>query len=317
MTQIPIIQYLPLTRPRATARLARELARSGIMSILDLEDSAQDPFDIVVTRELKQEARNGLLRISEKRDWPGSTQIYVRINATNTDFFEEDVEAVVAASQNQMPITGVFLPKVETYEQVESLKSKLSAANRLLEIVPMIETVSGMRNVTEVLERDRTAHICPRVHYGHFDYCYDADMWPFPDPYHHKFWDIIIPLLEILALYNRTYIHTPFPFPENDQLFWSSCAHVTNIIPSLKVWACTLNAELSFSTPPKDPIPLSCSDPDFSEDALMDEARTISADFLDGRARKRSFGISRGRFVPPHQFLTAQRYLKAYEADER
>ena len=89
MTQIPIIQYLPLTRPRATARLAREFARSGIMSILDLEDSAQDPFDMVVTRELKKEARNGLLRISEKRDWPGSTQIYVRINATSTDFFEE------------------------------------------------------------------------------------------------------------------------------------------------------------------------------------------------------------------------------------
>ena len=124
----------------------------------------------------------------------------MRINATSTDFFEEDVEAVVAASQNQMPITGVFLPKVETYEQVESLKSKLSAANRLLEIVPMIETVSGMKNVTEVLERDRAAHICPRVHYGHFDYCYDAGMWPFPDPDHHKFWDIIVPLLEILEI---------------------------------------------------------------------------------------------------------------------
>ena len=88
MTKLPVIQYLPLTRPRATARLAKQLAGSGVMSILDLEDSAQDPFDIGVTRELKREARNGLLRISKKRDWSASARMYIRINATSTDFFE-------------------------------------------------------------------------------------------------------------------------------------------------------------------------------------------------------------------------------------
>jgi hypothetical protein len=315
MTKLPVIQYLPLTRPRATARLAKQLAGSGVMSILDLEDSAQDPFDIGVTRELKREARNGLLRISKKRDWSASARMYIRINATSTDFFEEDVETVITACQNEMPITGVFLPKVETYAQVESLNSKLSAANGSLEIVPMIETVLGMKNVAEVLEQDQMVGLCPRVHYGHFDYCYDADIWPFPDPCHHDFWDIITPLLDILSIYNKTYIHTPFPFPEDYQLFWSSSDHASNIISSLEVWACTLNAELSFSESPEAPIPLACFDPDMSEDALVNEARTISDDFLGGRARKRSFAISRGRFVPPHQFLTAQRYLKAHGAD--
>ena len=215
MTRMPVIQYLPLTRPRASARLAKKLAGSGVMSILDLEDSAQDPFDIGVTHELKREARNGLLRISEKRDWPASARMYIRINATSTDFFEEDVETVITASQNEMPITGVFLPKVETYAQVESLNSKLSAANRSFEIVPMIETVLGMKNVAEILEQDQMAGLCPRVHYGHFDYCYDADIWPFPDPYHHDFWGIITPLLDILSIYNKTYIHTPSRKPSD------------------------------------------------------------------------------------------------------
>ena len=312
MNNIPLIQYLPLTRPRATARLAQALAGSGVMSILDIEDSAQDPFDIVVTRKLKEEARDGLIRISKKSGWPDSARIYVRINATNSDFFEEDVQAVVMASQNKMPITGVFLPKVETYAQVENLNSKLSAANRSLEIVPMIETVPGMKNISKILHRDQSHGFCRRVHYGHFDYCYDADIWPFPDPCHNSFWEIVIPLLQILSRYNKTYIHTPFPFPENPELFWSTSYYLSRIIPSLEVWACTLNGELSFSQAPKETIPLSCFDPDLSTDALIDEARTICEDFLDGRAKKRSFAMSRGRFIPPHQFFTAQRYLKVH-----
>ena len=315
MNDIPLIQYLPLTRPRATARLSQALAGSDVMSILDLEDSAQDPFDIMVTHKLKEGARDGLMRISKKSDWRNAARIYVRINATNSEFFEEDVQTVVMASQNKIPITGVFLPKVETYAQIENLNSKLSAANRSLEIVPMIETVPGMNNISEILHRDQSHGFCQRVHYGHFDYCYDADIWPFPDPCHHSFWEIVTPLLQILSQYNKTYIHTPFPFPENPELFWSASYYLSRMIPSLEVWACTLNAELSFSQAPEETIPLSCFDPDLSTESLINEARAICEDFLDGRAMKRSFAISRGRFIPPHQFFTAQRYLKAHGED--
>ena len=45
MNDINIIQYLPLTHPRATLRLVKSLSAAGVMTILDLEDSAQDPFN--------------------------------------------------------------------------------------------------------------------------------------------------------------------------------------------------------------------------------------------------------------------------------
>ena len=45
MKDINIIQYLPLTHPRATLRFIKKFDAAGVMSILDLEDSAQDPFD--------------------------------------------------------------------------------------------------------------------------------------------------------------------------------------------------------------------------------------------------------------------------------
>ena len=55
----PIIQYLPLTRPRACRRLLNKLNNKGVHAILDLEDSAQDPFDLEKTKTLKKEARRG------------------------------------------------------------------------------------------------------------------------------------------------------------------------------------------------------------------------------------------------------------------
>ena len=52
-----LIQYLPLTHPKATMRFMKRLNNAGVMSILDLEDSAQDPFDEAKTSELKISSR--------------------------------------------------------------------------------------------------------------------------------------------------------------------------------------------------------------------------------------------------------------------
>ena len=47
MNKIPIIQYLPLTRPKAVKLYVKKLNKSNVMTILDLEDSAQNIFDKV------------------------------------------------------------------------------------------------------------------------------------------------------------------------------------------------------------------------------------------------------------------------------
>ncbi len=315
MHKLSIIQYLPLTRPKATMRFIKKLDMASVMSILDLEDSAQDPFDLEETSKLKDDARNGLVIISEGCTWPVSSKIYVRLNATGSQYFEEDIKAILIACENTMPISGVFLPKVEDYSQIEQTARCLSISTRPLEIVPMIETVKGMNNLSKILQADKGAQnsLFNRVHYGHFDYCLDAQLWPFSDPCHSSFWEIIKPMVSELLKYNKTYVHTPFPFPKNEKLFWASSFYLTSLFPTLDAWICTLNSELSLSYQPEELTALDFVEADCTKNNLIIAAQNICDDFHNGRANKRSFGVSHERFIPPHQYFAAKNYLKSLE----
>ena len=212
MKKIPIIQYLPLTRPKASRRLLKKLDSSNVASILDLEDSAQDIFDFEKTCVLKEEARNGLLAISSTFETPYKSPIYIRVNSIDTQFFQEDIRTVLRSCENGIPVTGIFLPMVRNYSQIVEVRALLSASQRLLEIVPMIETQTGVDNLPEILANDKGNNLFSKIHYGHFDYCLDAQIWPFPDPFHKSFWDIVKPILKLLVSHKKTYVHTPFLF---------------------------------------------------------------------------------------------------------
>jgi hypothetical protein len=309
MNTIPIIQYLPLTRPKATERFAKKLNKSNVMVILDLEDSAQNPFSIEETNKLKIQARCGLDLISKSSTFIPSCKTYVRINSINTKYFEEDIQSVISAGNN-MNITGIFVPKVEDYLTIKKINNKLSETNRKLEIIPMIETTEGMRNLSSILDSDKDNNLFSRIHYGHFDYCLDAQIWPFSDPFHFEFWEIIKTVASLLFNNNKTYIHSPFPFPNNEKLFWASSFYLKKLFPTLDIWICTLNSELSLSNQPDKILPLDFIEYDSSTKNLTNEAKIICDNFLSGRANKRSFSVFDDRFIPPHQYFAAKEYLK-------
>jgi len=166
--ELPIIQYLPLTRARATRKFLNKLNNKNVHAILDLEDSAQDPFDFDGTRELKKNARSGLLSISKSFEEELRSEIYIRINAMNTEFFEEDIEVVSAAFRNGMPIKGIFFPKTEDYKSVQVLSELFINQGIELEIVPMIETKNGYEGLEQLLIGDQNNALFSKVHYGHF-----------------------------------------------------------------------------------------------------------------------------------------------------
>ena len=305
----PIIQYLPLTRSKASRRFLNRLNKKGVHVILDLEDSAQDPFDIEETRLLKAEARKGLLNIAETFDEALQSRIYIRINAMTSEFFKDDIDCVTQSIKRGMPISGIFLPKTETYQAIEITHEKLKQDKIFLDIVPMIETHQGYKNLKNILSNDINNNLISKVHYGHFDYCLDSNLWPFPDPYHYEYWSIIKPMIELLTKHNKIYIHTPFPFPNDDELFWSSQFHLGALIPNLNFWACTLNLELSLSDRPTELMDLSLKEINNNKEDLMTEAELIVNDYYQGRANKRSFGMSSTRFIPPHQVFAAKKYL--------
>jgi len=311
MNKIPIIQYLPLTRPKAVKLYVKKLNKSNVMTILDLEDSAQNPFSINETDKLKLMARIGLDSISKDTGFVDSCKTYVRINAVNTKYFEDDMQSVISACNNGMSITGIFVPKVENYSCIKDINNRLSATNKKLEIVPMIETVEGMQNLPNIMESDKHNNLFSRIHYGHFDYCLNAKIWPFLDPFHSEFWVIVKTVAELILRYNKTYIHTPFPFPKDERLFWASSFYLKLLFPSLDVWICTLNSELSLLNQPDKILPLEFVELDISTNNLINEAKKIYVDFHAGRANKRSFAVSSDRFIPPHQYFAAKNYLES------
>ncbi len=304
-----IIQYLPLTRPRATRRFFNKLNKKGVHAIFDLEDSAQDPFDLEKTKLLKEEARKGLIGISETFNDALESKIYIRINSRSSEFFKKDIECIVEAISRGMPIDGLFLPKVESYSTVEEIDETFNRHQIKLDLVPMIETSIGYDKLETILHSDLHSNLINKVHYGHFDYCLDSDLWPFPDPFHEEYWEIIMPIISLLNDFNKTYIHTPFPFPNNTELFWLSQLYLKSLILNLDFWACTLNLELSLSDCPLESNELELRKIKKNNTLLTQEAEQIVHDFYQGRASKRSFGVSSERFIPPHQVFAAKKYL--------
>ena len=185
MSDLRIIQYLPLTHPRATLKFVKRLGAVGVMSILDLEDSVQDPFDLDRTRDLKRNARSDFSALVRSKTWTEDefqAPIYIRVNSNFTEFFEDDIETIMNIVGSGFPLKGVFLPMVESYTQIEKLhgllsnKSRKNSSGFSLEIVPMIETANGMDSLPDILENDSVNNLFSKVHYGHFDYCLDANL---------------------------------------------------------------------------------------------------------------------------------------------
>jgi len=319
MSDIKVIQYLPLTHPRATLKFVKRLDMAGVMSILDLEDSAQDPFDIEKTRNLKVNSRNNFQELVNSMIWQGdefNNPVYLRVNSTTTEFFEDDIKTVLSILDSGFPLSGIFLPMVESYAQIEQLYALVghhTSPNKLggsLEIIPMIETANGMVGLADILKSDEGRGLFSKIHYGHFDYCLDANLWPFPDPNEDSFWSLVEPMVTLILSYNKTYIHTPFPFPNNIDLFWRSSRHLLNLFPNKDIWACTLNSELSLSEESDDLLPFKIVTCDTSAEYKEKEAKIIKENFLAGRANRRSFGVSNNRFIPPHQYFAAKKFLK-------
>ena len=311
---VQLIQYLPLTRPRATLKFLKSLNTRGINCILDLEDSAQDAFDVDKTNILKHEARVWLGYILERLESNISIEVYIRINSSTSRYYEEDLNYIQNAIPSDSIVKGIFLPKVESYKQIEDLSFRISQFNNAsLEIVPMIETKSGLANLTKILDSDENNKLFDFVHYGQFDYCLSAGIWPFSTPRDVEFWDIIKYILSELNNHSKSFVHTPFPFPEDKTLFWQSIFYLMDLFPKVDIMYSTLNIDLSLTLPEDNLGAINPTQCKLSTKELISQAELICREFLENRANKRSFAISNGCFIPPHQYIAAKEYLSKHK----
>ena len=84
------------------------------------------------------------------------------------------------------------------------------------------------------------------VHYGHFDYCLSKRIWPFPEPYHKEYWDIIFEVVKICLKFKKKYIQTPFPIINNPKLFYKSISFIKNKFLKLNLSLTLVNYDKRF-----------------------------------------------------------------------
>ena len=94
-------------------------------------------------------------------------------------------------------------------------------------------------------------NIISAIHYGHFDFCLDNRIWPFSDPYHKEYWELVFPLIKLVIKYQKKFVHTPFPLIQNPYLFWSSANYILKEFKEVKLSMSLVNYDLRFIHRPK------------------------------------------------------------------
>ena len=129
--------FAPANRPEMTAKLSR----SGPDAVvLDLEDA--------VPAAAKADARALVAAAVELLTRPaGCPTVMVRVNATNTEWFEADLDAALVDG-----VTAVMVPKLESAAEVHQVRAQLDRrGGSHLGIVAGVETVLGVADARAVL----------------------------------------------------------------------------------------------------------------------------------------------------------------------
>jgi citrate lyase subunit beta/citryl-CoA lyase len=124
------VLYMPASNARALDK-ARSLPADCI--IMDLEDA--------VAPAMKVDARRQAIE-AVQADGYGVREVAIRINAADTEWFEDDLAAVIASDAH-----AVVLPKVEDAETVQHVADRLPEGMALW---AMIETPRGVANVEAI-----------------------------------------------------------------------------------------------------------------------------------------------------------------------
>jgi citrate lyase subunit beta/citryl-CoA lyase len=129
--------------------------------VLDLEDA--------VAPDRKAVARQMVADALEQVD--NLLQLYVRINAVTTEFWRDDVQAVVHAN-----LHGLRVAKAESVEQLREISIELDEAEHRaglavgkIRLTPTIESAVGLLAVPEMARHPRVESFC----FGAADFCYD------------------------------------------------------------------------------------------------------------------------------------------------
>ena len=145
-------------------RVEKALSLDADAVILDLEDAvatAEKPTTRALVAAALQRPRNALL--------------YVRVNATDTEFCYGDLTAVTRRG-----LDGIILPTVESPAALATIEWLLTQLERdralshnTIDLIPIIETASGLQHLAAILATPTRVR---RVAFGAGDFTLDLNM---------------------------------------------------------------------------------------------------------------------------------------------
>ena len=118
--------------------------------ILDLEDAVSPT---------EKESARVLVRNAISRMGFGGCEVIVRINATDTDYWKKDLDAIIPVRPAMImpPKTGTAQDVLRVDEYISALEDRLGWPRNTVRLIPLIETALGVENAFAI------ASASPRV----------------------------------------------------------------------------------------------------------------------------------------------------------
>jgi citrate lyase subunit beta/citryl-CoA lyase len=156
--------FVPGNRPDRVDKAVRTAAD---VVIIDLEDAV--PYS--QKKETRPVVREKILDYQER-------PVLVRVNALNTEFFEEDLEEVVVAG-----LACIIVPKVETAAQIQEINQSLLKVEKnkkirpgSVSIIPLIESALAVENVFQIVSQRTDPQRLFTVAFGAADLALDMGL---------------------------------------------------------------------------------------------------------------------------------------------
>ena len=298
-------------------RLIRSMV-PGTMAILDLEDGYLDVRDPAGTSERREGGRKHLLELcAGSRGRTNGRPVAMRINAAGTDDFVRDLP-VVRAFADTFGLAAIMLPKVGSGEEYRAALAALEDCGVARGcLIPMVETEKGLRRIEEIVAAAVALGATALV-YGHHDYCLDVCCWPFPDPGERIYWEPVERVAEVAMGAGLRYVHPPEANLRDEALLGRMISKLRGICGDhLDLYSAgmsqtaillRLTGESSPSLENFEPIArLSPLGPE-EKKRLAEETCAL---FEENNRQEHSFSVDArtGRFISPHEYLAAVRYL--------